>query len=83
MSLKSLIPSLDDVERIFWTGVATGLAVMGEMLVNLDLAWTPIAALAVNQVLLWLRRTMPWLPNPGDGLPGVPQRPHPTPQEPR
>jgi hypothetical protein len=68
----------DLAERCVWTFVsaAIGAAAIGSAL-SLDLAVWQSAALAggaavANVVLAYARQRLAVLPNPGDGLPGLP-----------
>jgi len=62
----------DLAERVLWTAVAAGIAALGEIQFELGPVWTPIVTAAVTGVLVWLRKQVPVLPNPGAGLPGLP-----------
>ena len=62
----------DLAERVLWTGVAAAVTALGQIQFDLGAVWTPIATAAVTAVLVWLRRQVPVLPNPGSGLPGLP-----------
>lgn len=69
---------IDLLERCLWTFVATagGAAIGGEVF-SLDLATWQVAAIAglgavVNVITTFARWRLSVLPNPGDGLPGLP-----------
>ena len=68
----------DTIERIVWTFVAVALGSLGvNDLLSLDLAVWQAAALAggaavVNLLTLIARARLAVLPNPGDGIPGLP-----------
>lgn len=68
----------DLAERLFWTFVsAFGGALTGSALLGLDVDALQAAAVAglgalINAVLVIARWRLSVLPNPGEGLPGVP-----------
>lgn len=70
----------DTIERLFWTFVAAfvgALIVGGTGLVGVDLDALEAAAFAgggavANFILLVARARLKVLPDPGDGLPGLP-----------
>jgi len=64
------------LERIFWTFVAAALTnVGGAVLLDLEV-WKAAALSGVNAVLTFVlliaRQRLAILPDPGDGLPGLP-----------
>ncbi|MCP4348687.1 MAG: hypothetical protein GY795_24680 [Desulfobacterales bacterium] len=69
---------VDFLERVFWTFVAAFAAASGfSALFALDLATLQSAAIAggvaaSNVVLIYCRERLPFLPDPGAGLPGLP-----------
>ncbi len=68
----------DLLERLFWTFVSAFLgALTGSAVLDLGLDAVQVAALAglgavANAVLLIARWRLSVLPNPGEGLPGLP-----------
>jgi len=62
----------DLAERVFWTGVAGAVAAASEIHFELGPLWTPVVAGAVTAALVWVRKHLPVLPDPGAGLPGLP-----------
>lgn len=66
----------DVAERLFWTLVAAFLGALGVSDVldisALDAALSATAAAGVNFLLLVARARLAVLPNPGEGLPGLP-----------
>jgi hypothetical protein len=67
----------DSLERIFWTFVSVVGAAAIDALAELELAVVPFIAVVINAVLVWVRRRVPGIPDPGQGLPGarLPARP--------
>ena len=66
----------DTLERLFWTILAAflgGLSVGGVIDIStLDAAITASAAAGVNFLLIVARSRLAVLPEPGEGLPGLP-----------
>jgi hypothetical protein len=66
----------DTLERLFWTLVAAFLGALGVSdLIDISALQAALAAAAsagVNFLLLVARARLSVLPNPGDGLPGLP-----------
>lgn len=68
----------DLLERILWTFVAAFLgALTGAAVLSLDVSALQAAAMAglgavANAVLVFARWRLSVLPNPGEGLPGLP-----------
>ena len=62
----------DTLERLFWTVVATGLGTLAVYLTGQPYGWVPVAGAVVNWALIYVRRKVSVLPNPGAGLPGLP-----------
>ena len=72
----------DLMERVFWTAVSVVFgsvpALAGAFVLDLDLSAGAIAAITVaataiaNALLVLVRYRLDALPNPGEGLPGLP-----------
>lgn len=62
----------DALERVFWTGLAGILAALPSIFSDLPYWWVPILLPIINYALVWVRSKVPALPNPGEGLPGLP-----------
>lgn len=66
----------DTLERLFWTVVAAALTNLGSVGILDIVAWKAAALAGINGavtfVLVVARQRLAVLPNPGDGLPGLP-----------
>lgn len=62
----------DTAERLAWTFVSAGLAAVGVAVADADPIWGVAAATVINWLLIKVRQKAGWLPNPGEGLPGLP-----------
>jgi hypothetical protein len=62
----------DALERVVWTMVAAGLAALPSIIGDLPYWWVAVLLPIVNYALVWVRSKVDALPNPGEGLPGLP-----------
>lgn len=61
----------DILERILWTMVSAALGAIPVALADLPpMLLVPITG-AINWLLIQVRERAPWLPGPGEGLPGL------------
>lgn len=74
--MPAVNPVRDTLERLFWTVVAAALTNLGSVgLLGIE-AWKAAALAGINGavtfVLVIARQRLAVLPNPGEGLPGLP-----------
>lgn len=62
----------DTAERLFWTALSGALTAVAVILTDLNAGYGPVILAAINYLLILVRRKMGVLPNPGEGLPGLP-----------
>lgn len=62
----------DTAERVLWTAIAGALTALQSVTFDFGPEWAPLAVAANTLFLIAIRKVISWLPNPGDGLPGLP-----------
>lgn len=56
---------------VAWLAETVGLD-LSDLAAELQAALALLLFTALSAAWVWVRRHAPWLPNPGDGLPGLP-----------
>lgn len=64
----------DSFERIINTAIAGLLGIGIQVVADLEALIAPALVVLINMATVWLRRRVPFLPDPGQGTPGLRRR---------